>query len=224
MEPSTGRRIGLKSLFLKLFSDWVTSCYQVTDPVQTALPSPYSQIFVNRDPAMQSSLVDLKAERSVTWARVQCSTWNVLPTWHEIYTLETSPFLFCWSCSQSCSPFPAGTSGRPSEVFVSSESKMFLLGYLWLCFENCVHCLICFKRQPTRIPNAATPARNKNRHMALHVSAARYHRSSSIKTTRKKFPDLKKVWLTGLSARRVQRTKSRGPKGVQLEVGLWRGL
>ena len=32
-------------------------------------------------------------------------------------------------------------------------------------------------------------------------------------------PDLKRARRTGLSARRAQRTKSRGPKGLQLEVG-----
>ena len=32
-------------------------------------------------------------------------------------------------------------------------------------------------------------------------------------------PDLKRAWRTVLSARRAQRTKSRGPKGLQLEVG-----
>ena len=32
-------------------------------------------------------------------------------------------------------------------------------------------------------------------------------------------PDLKRARLTGLSARRARRTKSRGPKGLQLEVG-----
>ena len=32
-------------------------------------------------------------------------------------------------------------------------------------------------------------------------------------------PDLKRAQHTGLSARRAQRTKSRGPKGVRLEVG-----
>ena len=32
-------------------------------------------------------------------------------------------------------------------------------------------------------------------------------------------PDLKQAQRTGLSARRAQRTKSRGPKGPQLEVG-----
>ena len=31
-------------------------------------------------------------------------------------------------------------------------------------------------------------------------------------------PDLKRARRTGLSARRVRRTKSRGPKGLQLEV------
>ena len=35
-------------------------------------------------------------------------------------------------------------------------------------------------------------------------------------------PDLKRAWRTGLSARRAQRTKSRGPKGLQLKVGAWR--
>ena len=32
-------------------------------------------------------------------------------------------------------------------------------------------------------------------------------------------PDLKRAQRTGLSARRARRTKSRGPKGLQLEVG-----
>ena len=32
-------------------------------------------------------------------------------------------------------------------------------------------------------------------------------------------PDLKRAQRTGLSARRAQRTKSRGPKGLQLDVG-----
>ena len=32
-------------------------------------------------------------------------------------------------------------------------------------------------------------------------------------------PDLKQAQRTGLSARRARRTKSRGPKGLQLEVG-----
>ena len=33
------------------------------------------------------------------------------------------------------------------------------------------------------------------------------------------WPDLKQAWRTGLGAQRAQRTKSRGPKGLQLEVG-----
>ena len=35
--------------------------------------------------------------------------------------------------------------------------------------------------------------------------------------------DLKRAQRTGLSARRARRTKSRGPKGLQLEVGPRRG-
>ena len=35
----------------------------------------------------------------------------------------------------------------------------------------------------------------------------------------KKMPFFKRARLTGLSAERARRTKSRGPKGLQLEVG-----
>ena len=37
------------------------------------------------------------------------------------------------------------------------------------------------------------------------------------------WPDLKQARRTGLGARRAQRTKSRGLKGIQLEVGPRRG-
>ena len=39
----------------------------------------------------------------------------------------------------------------------------------------------------------------------------------------KECPDLKRAQRTSLSAQSARRTKSRGPKGLQLEVRPWRG-
>ena len=44
-----------------------------------------------------------------------------------------------------------------------------------------------------------------------------------VKMVKNGGPDLKRAWHTGLSARRAGRTNSRGPKGLQLEVGPRRG-
>ena len=43
------------------------------------------------------------------------------------------------------------------------------------------------------IPAATAATCHKNRHMALHVAAAWYHRSAGVKTTGKKSPDLKRA-------------------------------
>ena len=43
--------------------------------------------------------------------------------------------------------------------------------------------------------------------------------SQLLKIVKNGRPDLKRARRTGLSARRTRRTKSRGPKGLQLEVG-----
>ena len=40
-----------------------------------------------------------------------------------------------------------------------------------------------------------------------------------VKIVKNGRPDFKRARLTGLSARRARRRKSRGPKGLQLEVG-----
>ena len=43
--------------------------------------------------------------------------------------------------------------------------------------------------------------------------------SKMVKMVKNGGPELKRARRTGLSARRARRTKSRGPKGLQLEVG-----
>ena len=43
--------------------------------------------------------------------------------------------------------------------------------------------------------------------------------SKWLKMVKNGGPDLKQAQRTGLSARRARRTKSRGPKGLQIEVG-----
>ena len=46
--------------------------------------------------------------------------------------------------------------------------------------------------------------------------------SKMVKMVKNGGPDVKRARRTGLSARMARRTKSRGPKGLQLEVGAQR--